>query len=518
MSANGKAYDGQAKGAHPYKVSENTNIATELSHWSLIWNAGFNSFDGDFNSEMKHPIWVPSVGMGLEYSFTPYIGLGIEYMFDMYRVFGEPGNADILLAGQMHRAGAYLSWDLMTQFFPKANRKIFSIHVLLGGGASVYKHNLAYDDNTRGNTLGSTPISMDKYKVCPYLLGGVNFEFNVSRGVALGIRGAYSYFTRDDVDGRGIVALASKNNDGIFDVSLNLRYKIDAVRKTHVRNIPSERIADRKGNENVVQQISLSGDGKDTVIIYYRDTVIYRTEIQKEVVAPVTKKENLYFVYFDNGRSNLSTEGVIAVQQIATRMKHEKDNYAVIAGYCDNTGSENRNRVLSDERANVVAQELIEEHNIDPAHIATCGKGILVNCSGKRIAYAANRRAEVQLVSKEEFDAFLQSCENVAMHGTKAGNEDDSIRESANTHSETSIGGEVIDEIVVTKNMTLAKLARKYYHNNTHCWVFIYEANRQVIANPNNLNEGTKLLIPALDEKQMQISKEESSKMYRRLQ
>ena len=503
------------KGAHPWKTKENTKVATELAHWSLIWNVGFNSFDGDFNSEMQHPVWVPSVGMGLEYSFTPNVGIGIEYLYDRYRVTGKQGHADALLHGQMHKVDAYLSWDLMAQFFPKAERKILSIQTLLGGGAGIHKYDLAYDDNTRGHTLEATPIAMDKFKTCPFLMGGVNFEFNLSRGVSLGVRGEYSYFMRDDIDGRGTAALASKNNDGIFDVTLNLRYKIDAVHKTHVRNIPSERIIDR---QNAAKERTIQA-GRDTIIIHRHDSVIYRIETQDGKALPVPEKEDIfYFVYFDNGRATLSKDAVIAVQQLATRMQYKEDCFAVITGYCDNTGSESRNNVLSSERANVVAQELVEEHDINADRIAVCGRGIITNKSGKKVAFAANRRAEIQLVSKEEFDRFIQSCEQFEKQISTKESEPEK-QEVLNTTevTDTSDRTDVIDEVVVKQNITLANLSRKYYQNNTHCWVFIYKANKDVISNPNSLKEGTKLIIPKLTEEQLNISKEECLKIYHSL-
>ena len=55
------------KGAHPYKVAENEDVATEYAHWSIIPHVGFNVFDGDFNSEMAHSVFFPDAGSGVEY-------------------------------------------------------------------------------------------------------------------------------------------------------------------------------------------------------------------------------------------------------------------------------------------------------------------------------------------------------------------------------------------------------------------------------------------------------------------
>lgn len=49
---------------------------------------------------------------------------------------------------------------------------------------------------------------------------------------------------------------------------------------------------------------------------------------------------------------------------------------------------------------------------------------------------------------------------------------------------------------------TLARLARKYYRN-PFCWVYIYEANQDVLHNPDFIPEGLTLRIPRLTEEQM---------------
>ena len=70
------------------------------------------------------------------------------------------------------------------------------------------------------------------------------------------------------------------------------------------------------------------------------------------------------------------------------------------------------------------------------------------------------------------------------------------------------------NETVVTEpTTTLSKLARQYY-DNTYCWVFIYIANKDQIANPNKLTPGIELTIPELTEQEMDITKDESLVLY----
>lgn len=55
-----------------------------------------------------------------------------------------------------------------------------------------------------------------------------------------------------------------------------------------------------------------------------------------------------------------------------------------------------------------------------------------------------------------------------------------------------------IDTVTAKTGSTLAKFARQYY-DNSYYWVYIYFANHKSIKDPNNLEIGTKLLIPNLE-------------------
>ncbi len=508
LSVNAQRRD-DIKGAHPWKTEENKQIATDYSHWSLLFNAGFNSFDGDFNAEMLHPVYAPALGLDVEYAFNPFLALGVNYMFDIYRVTGNTktgDNADILLRGMMHRGGAYLAVDLMNCFYPRAERKIFSFQLLAGGGAGWFKNSTYFLDDSRSHTGSAEPLKMDSYKGRPYLLGGVNFEFNLSRGVALGIKGTYSYFTKDDIDGRGyqgLGAVASKNNDGIFDVTLNLRYKIDAVHKTHVRNITSYYAVDQQLAANELDKRPKSidtGARRDTVVVIHKDTVVMQSKVSVE------KPEESYFVYFETGKSALTSEGLITIQQVAARLERNKQRYAVVMGYCDNTGSDNINNILGEKRAEEVMNELIEEYGISADRITACGYGRVIGKRSKA-AYGPNRRAEIRIVTREEFEQMKAECAEGRINTSMSLNNDTDLETLADA---------VLDKVAVSKNMTLSQLARHYYQN-THCWIFIYQANRKVISNPNALTTGTELVIPGLTEAQRTITKDKCLDIYKKL-
>ena len=546
----------EVKGAHPYNIEENENVSQEFAHWSIIPEVGFSGVDGDFTNELLHNIAVPTIGLAAEYNFTPVWNIGAEFMYDMYTVTGRPGNADTLLNGHMMRLGGYLSLDLVNLFFPRAQKKIVSVIPHVGGGIALYKRNKYYMDDMyvdaatgithnpthgRGNTLnyinadGVVGPEHDKsYNSLGYIMGGVTVDFNLNRTLALGVRANYDYFTRDYMDGRGYhkhstSSYASKNNDGMFEVTLNLRVKLMGVSQTHVRNIASFDTWEPEPEPCYVH---------DTVIIKHDSVVIrestHRQSRQRDMI------QRIYYVYFDNAKHNLDDKALITIQQLADVMQEDTTLYAVVVGYCDNTGSNSLNFSLGDRRAASVMNELQTEHEIKPEHMYGMGLGKLVGNRSKA-GYAPNRRAVIRLVDKRTFLRMQRELEEKRDAIIRAHGHED-IEEGANQGGDT-IGNEVSgnsgkpekvtvplsesarpvkvneykerksEKVVSESGMTLSKLARKYY-NNTYCWVYIYIANKEKIPNPNAVLSGIELTIPELTQEEMSITKDQSLVLY----
>lgn len=521
----------EVKGAHPYKTEENKEVAQEFAHWSITPHVGFNYFDGDFNSEMKHAVSIPNAGLSLEYAFTPVWALGIDYMFDTYTVTGKPGfdNADTLLNGYMHKLGAYLSMDLMNLFYPRAERKIFSLQGQIGAGHAWYRNKIMYTDDTRYHTASHTPKSMNEYGGALYLQAGVNAEFNLSRTVALGVRATYNYFINDYFDGRGYTtehALASKNNDGVVDVTLNMRFKLEAVSKTHVRNISSLETFEK--NEPILIH--------DTLIIQ-RDTTIIREVVKQQ--QQVKQQTQIYYVYFDSNKDVVNNDGLVTIQQVADRLSDDPSLYAVVTGYCDNTGSDKLNYALGDRRAANVMDELCAEHGVENSKVYSTGVGRVVGKRSKA-AYGPNRRVAIRLVDEITFNRMKAQLEQKrAERGEEQADvkeleepaqqveqqtsapvveKENTIRtiplaESARQEKVNEYAQRAHETVKAEKNITLSKLARKYY-DNTYCWVYIYIANKDRMKNANNVPEGLELIIPELTAEEMQITKTGSLELY----
>ncbi len=73
-----------------------------------------------------------------------------------------------------------------------------------------------------------------------------------------------------------------------------------------------------------------------------------------------------------------------------------------------------------------------------------------------------------------------------------------------------ALPGQPLATYTVEKGDTLEKISRKFY-GTTRRWRRIYEANREVLRNPNRVYPGQKLTIPSLEEEPSRAPAEEES-------
>lgn len=500
----------QLKGAHPWRNSENENgIIEDYTHWSIAPMIGFNYFDGDFSSEKKHAFSGPSFGAFFDYSFTPVWGINVEYMWSRYGVTGKNNSttAKTLLKGDMHKLGLGLNMDIISLFFPLWNRKLFCGFPSVGAGYMWYKNTTMYPDYTRLHTKDFEPDKMDKYKGTFYIQLGVAFEINLNRSFGVGLRATYCYFMNDYTDNRGYStesALASKNNDGIFDVVGYLRWKFNPVKRTHTRNVYS--FDSWKRNKKHDEDIQVA---HDTIIIHRHDSIIVReVAVEREQLREMAyDNSQYYYVYFANNSPELNERGLVTIQQVADRMQEDDNLYAIVVGYCDNTGADDENFILGDKRADNVIMELYNEYDIDLGHLYGAGMGKIAGKGRSSAAFGPNRRAVIRLVNKRTYQRMRDELEeSKTMRATH-------VSKVSSSEKAGELQGRENEKVIIGKNTTLGKLARTHY-GNSNCWVYIFLANRNVVDSPDKLTEGTELIIPKLTEDELKITKEECLVLY----
>ena len=104
---------------------------------------------------------------------------------------------------------------------------------------------------------------------------------------------------------------------------------------------------------------------------------------------------------FRSGSAVLLPDSKTKLDDIATKAMNAKGYVLEVSGYADTTGSINRNRALSQQRADAVIRYLVENHQIPLRRIVTpygYGESNPVADNTTRDGRAQNRRVEIKLL------------------------------------------------------------------------------------------------------------------------
>lgn len=111
---------------------------------------------------------------------------------------------------------------------------------------------------------------------------------------------------------------------------------------------------------------------------------------------------------------------------------------------------------------------------------------------------------------KEEVVEIVDSIDTHMAADTVASRTEAAVTESAKPADKPA----VVTDTVRTGNF-LSRMARRFY-GNSHFWVYIYEENRAKITNPNNVPEGTVVVIPPAEKYGIDAQNPESVEKARR--
>ena len=106
-------------------------------------------------------------------------------------------------------------------------------------------------------------------------------------------------------------------------------------------------------------------------------------------------------VNFKSGSAVLSPDSKTKLDDIATKALNAKGYVLEVSGFADTNGSIDRNRVLSQRRADAVIRYLVESHNIPLRRIVTpygYGESNPVADNTSKEGRAQNRRVEIKLL------------------------------------------------------------------------------------------------------------------------
>ncbi|MCS6125188.1 OmpA family protein [Shewanella baltica] len=336
----------------PFTVS----AAQELTPWYVGAGLGVNNYEHIATQNGQDDPYAWDVFAG--YMFNDYFGAEIG--------FRDLGNADWTSAGISNDAGVKGSTLGLVGIWPLANRWSLSAEA----GAMYYSL-----ENNQHNGSVSSKYSTNDF--APYLGAGVGYNFTDN----LKLQAKYRRYENLNDDYNIVEA-----DSNYWGLELSYRFGSPAAAAPVAAAVIAAAPVD-SDNDGVY-------DDKDqcpaTPVTHKVDSVgctIYEN---------VKNKEDVGSIQFANDSAVVKKVFYKDIERLANYLNKNPEFTVEIAGHASNVGKPDYNMVLSDKRADAVAQILVEKYGISKNRVTSNGYGVtqpLVAGDSKE-AYAANRRIE----------------------------------------------------------------------------------------------------------------------------
>jgi outer membrane protein OmpA-like peptidoglycan-associated protein len=156
----------------------------------------------------------------------------------------------------------------------------------------------------------------------------------------------------------------------------------------------------------------ISGGGKETWVQVQGDapggyvlTIIEKGELKQDVTATdmldaLNKSGHIaLYINFDTGKATMKPDSAPIVDQIAAMMKSAPALKIAVEGHTDNVGDAKKNKKLSEDRANAVAQAIAGK-GIDKARMTSAGFGAEKPVDDNKTDGGRAKNRRVELVKK----------------------------------------------------------------------------------------------------------------------
>ena len=378
-------------GADYYRVTPFTDVDE---------NNGETRFDQILNSIS----W--NGNLFVEYNPNPVFGLGLNLGFSNYDRNGQDrkvlddatGEKKTLTGkefkyfGQTMDAILYNSINISNLVSPQRTggwKKVsFYIGSGIGGGAYSYKQ-------TKSLGYFETDKNFDKYsdlKFSLILMANGGLDFSLAPWLSLMLEGEYRYYNVNNLGGEpkdGSIYASSGNN--AFFANIGFRFKLGG--KRNVRNMtydeyykPTIMFTPERDQEVYDRLAALENDNaaiKQDINDVKSDINDMRNDLkdikdalvkleQKEVVQKVTATaEN---IEFKTGSAILTEESKLLLDEVANLLNSIAWIKLDIAGHTDNVGNADKNKQLSQDRADSVRDYLVGK-GLDVNKMSSVGYG-----------------------------------------------------------------------------------------------------------------------------------------------
>ncbi len=256
-------------------------------------------------------------------------------------------------------------------------------------------------------------------------------------------------------------------------------------------------------------------------------TPIVNEEPQKEmdaVVAELEEELKKAVIYFDLDKADPILQPRDILERIAKVLRRHPNQKIRVNGHACKLGKPEYNRQLALRRAFAVSDRLRALGVADnQMYIASLGSDMPFRYNGEH-QLSKDRRVEIVPVeNKSTSTGTTQTSQSTQMTQSTTSTQTTKPAYSGQTvHAGSDQSVQTVPLImpgkqnkpkqvteVVKRGTTLAQIARRHY-GETDYWVFIYEANRDRISDPGDLEVGTELVIPDLNERLKGMTKEQA--------
>nr|WP_293632391.1 OmpA family protein [Shewanella sp. CG12_big_fil_rev_8_21_14_0_65_47_15] len=294
------------------------------------------------------------------YMFNDYFGAEIGYR--------DLGNADWTTSGISNDADVKGTTLGLVGVWPLANRWSLSAE------AGVMYYTL---ENSQHDTVSGANGSYSSNDFAPYLGAGVGYNFTDN----LKLQAKYRrYENLDDTDFNTIEA-----DSNYWGLELSYRFGTAAAPVAAAAVVAAAPVD--SDNDGVYDDKDQCPATPATHKVDSTGCTIYEN---------VKQQEDVGSIQFANDSAVVKKEYYKSIEKLANYLNKNPEFTVEIAGHASNVGKPEYNMVLSDKRADAVAQILVEKYGISQSRVTSNGYGVTkpIVAGDSKEAHAANRRIE----------------------------------------------------------------------------------------------------------------------------
>lgn len=346
------AFSAQAQDQKNY-----TGSSRFWDNWSVSLQAGTTEYMNNMS------VFTPTIVVGADKYLNPWFGLGGDFRTQI--ATGDRYNT--YTAFDAVALNAYAKFNLTNLFLGyKGQRRMFEPVVYTGLGWTRNTANVPAD----GRYIRTGHNDQMTYTA------GVEFNFN------LGKKRAWAIVVNPAVVWDGITDFKLSKNNAAFEITAGVVYHFKTSNGTHdfvkptLRNQAEIDALNAKINE---ARAALDASNSQIASLNKQVTAL-KNQAPKVVTNTVTQtntRDNMEcYVYFSQGRSEVTASQMPNVERIATFLKNHADATVVIKGYASPEGSAEINQRLATKRAENVKKALMTKYGIKEDRIQAEGKGV----------------------------------------------------------------------------------------------------------------------------------------------